>query len=56
MSVTDYIVVLVSAHFELLIGYVVCVLFPIPYLNSSIINLWAKLFQSRRPPEPPYTN
>ena len=28
------------------IGYGVCVLFPIPYLNQAIINGWKKLFNT----------
>lgn len=56
MSISDYVVVLVTAHIELLIGYIICVVFPIPYLNSFIINLWARLFRGAKPPEPPYAN
>lgn len=34
-------------HFELVIGYIICVLFPVPWLNSWIISLWAKLLASK---------
>lgn len=27
----------------MLVGYVVCVLFPLPWINRFIIDLWAKL-------------
>jgi hypothetical protein len=41
-------------HYELLIGYVICVLFPVPWLNSWIISLWQKvLSRQTTTPTPP---
>lgn len=33
----------VANNLELFIGYAICVLFPIPWLNRFIIDGWAKL-------------
>lgn len=42
-SIPSWIFTFFSGNFELVIGYVICVLFPIPWVNSTVIALWAKL-------------
>lgn len=57
MSFADYplyALMFLGDHVEFLVGYAVCVLFPIPWVNSWIIDLWAKLL--KRSPETPSNN
>lgn len=51
-SIPLWIVGVISAHLELVLGYCICVLFPVPWLNAKIIGLWSKLL-TRNPPTPP---
>ena len=53
-SVPSWIWGFLSNHLELVGGYIVGVLFPIPWVNSFIINMWTKLIK-RVPATPPAT-
>ena len=44
-SIPSYVFAFIAMHLELFLGYVICVIFPIPWLNSKIIDLWAKLLK-----------
>ena len=33
----------------ILAGYAICVLFPIPFVNSFVISMWGKLFKKSTP-------
>jgi hypothetical protein len=46
VSVPGWLMSFLASHWELVVGYILCVLFPIPWLNSWIISLWAKLLTS----------
>ena len=53
-SVPSWFATLFSGHYELVIGYVICVLFPVPWLNSFIISMWGKMLSSKTvAPTPP---
>ena len=43
---------IILANIELGIGYAICVLFPLPWVNRFIIDLWAKLFSHSQPTDP----
>lgn len=43
ISAPEWLLKLLGEHYQVVIGYFICVLFPIPWLNSFIISLWAKL-------------
>lgn len=45
-SIPGWLLTFFSSNFELVIGYIICVLFPIPFVNSTIISLWSKLLNS----------
>jgi hypothetical protein len=32
------------------VGYIICVLFPLPWINRWIIDMWAKLLITKTPP------
>lgn len=51
-SIPLWVIGLVSAHLELVLGYCICVLFPIPWLNAKIISLWSKLLKRNQPTAP----
>lgn len=36
----------------ILAGYALCVLFPIPFVNSFVISMWAKMFKKPAPVTP----
>ena len=46
-SIPSWAATFLAGHYELVIGYVICVLFPVPWLNSWIITLWGKLLSSK---------
>ena len=46
------ILTLFIMHLELFIGYAICVLFPLPWLNRFILDLWLKLLKGTEPPLP----
>ena len=52
-SLPGWVIGFVSGNFELFLGYAICVLFPIPFLNSWIISMWAKLLASETPAPTP---
>lgn len=45
-SVPSWVFTFFTSNFELVLGYCICVLFPIPYINSTIIALWGKLLST----------
>lgn len=48
-SLPSFVLDLLSSHLELVLGYAICVLFPIPWLNAFIIDVWAKLLKKAPP-------
>ena len=38
----------------ILAGYIICVLFPLPWINRWIIDLWAKMLLNKPPPSSDY--
>lgn len=42
-SMPSWAFTFLTSHYELVIGYVICVLFPMPWVNSFIISMWGKL-------------
>jgi hypothetical protein len=52
-SIPGFVWTLLSNHLELVVGYAFCVLFPLPWLNSFIISMWAKVFTKTAVVVPP---
>lgn len=49
-NVPSWAIQFVSMHLELFVGYAICVLFPVPWLNAKIIDIWTKLLKRNPPP------
>lgn len=43
LSLVTFLPAFLLNHIEAVAGYAICVLFPIPYLNAAIIDVWAKV-------------
>jgi hypothetical protein len=43
---------IMSYFIGIIIGYILCVLFPLPYINRAILDFWAGCFGKDEPVEP----
>ena len=37
----------IGSHLSFFLGYAVCILFPMPWLNSLVISVWQKLLTTK---------
>jgi hypothetical protein len=51
LSLSTLAIDFIRANSDLFIGYAICVLFPLPWLNRFILDAWVRLF-NKTPPTP----